>query len=31
MDEKIAEKRLVSFNKECILAGPRQKQHLQRV
>ena len=24
MDEKIAEKRLVSFNKECILAGPRQ-------
>ena len=23
MDEKIAEKRLVSFNKECILAGPR--------
>lgn len=24
MDEKIAEKRLVSFNKECILGGPRQ-------
>lgn len=24
MDEKLAEKRLVSFNKECILAGPRQ-------